>query len=99
MKLNILFENLLIRNLKIDSNLILIWNKGYTLQQIGNFITLTINAGALKYMFQDAWYEVYVYTVYMNKEYSQRVQIRIAYEEQTPVVFLELSLYFYFYIF
>ncbi len=42
-------------------------------------------------MSQDAWYEVYVCTVYMNKEYSQRIQIRIAYEEQTPVVFLELS--------
>jgi len=42
-------------------------------------------------MSQDAWYEVYVYTVYMNNEYSQRVQIRIAYEQQTPVVFLELS--------
>ncbi len=46
-------------------------------------------------MSQDSWYEVYVYTVYMNREYSQRVQIRIAYEEQTPVVFLELSFYFY----
>ena len=46
-------------------------------------------------MSQDAWYEVYVYTFYMNKSYSQRVQIRIAYEEQTPVVFLELSFYFY----
>ena len=46
-------------------------------------------------MSQDAWYEVYVYTVYMNNEFSQRVQIRIAYEEQIPVVFLELSLYFY----
>jgi hypothetical protein len=46
-------------------------------------------------MSQDAWYEVFVYTVYMNREYSQRVQIRIAFEEQTPVVFLELSFYFY----
>ncbi len=52
---------------------------------------MTINAGALKYMSKDAWYEVYVYTIYMNREYSQKVQIRIAYEEQTPVVFLELS--------
>ena len=42
-------------------------------------------------MSQDAWYEVNVYTVFMDKEYSQRVQIRIAYEQQTPVVFLELS--------
>jgi len=42
-------------------------------------------------MSQDAWYEVYVYTVYMDKEYSQRVQIRITYKHQTPVVFLELS--------
>ena len=42
-------------------------------------------------MSQDAWYEVYVYTVYMNKEYSQRVQIRIPNEEQTPIVFLELG--------
>ncbi len=66
---------------------------------MGNYITLTINAGALKYMSKDAWYEVYVYTVYMNKEYSQRVQIRIAYEEQTPVVFLELIFYFYYYSF
>jgi len=73
--------------------------KGFTLQQIGDYISLTINAGALKYMSQDAWYEVYIYTVYMNKEYSQRVQIRIAYEEQTPVVFLELSFYFYNYLF
>jgi hypothetical protein len=40
-------------------------------------------------MSQDAWYEVYVYTFYMKREYSQRVQIRIANEEQTPVVFLE----------
>jgi hypothetical protein len=38
-----------------------------------------------------AWYEVYVYTNYMNKEYSQRVQIRIAFEEQKPIVFIELS--------
>ena len=58
---------------------------------MGNYITLTINAGTLKYISQDAWYEVYVYTVYMNNEYLQRVQIRIAYEQQTPVVFLELS--------
>jgi hypothetical protein len=58
---------------------------------MGNYITLAINAGALKYLYQDAWYEVYVYTTYMNEEYSQRVQIRIAYEEHTPVVFLELS--------
>ena len=42
-------------------------------------------------MSQDAWYVVYFYTVYMDKEYSQRVQIRIAYEQQTAVVFLELS--------
>ncbi len=41
---------------------------------------------------QDAWYEVYVYTAHMNNEYSQRVQIRIGYEEQTPIVFLELSI-------
>ena len=66
-------------------------DKGYTLQQSGNYITLTIIAGALKYMSKDAWYEVYVYTVYMNKEYSQRVQIRIAFADQTPIVFLELS--------
>jgi hypothetical protein len=58
---------------------------------MGNYITLTINAGTLKYISQDAWYEVYVYTVYMNNEYLQRVQIRIIYEQQTPVVFLELS--------
>ena len=69
--------------------------KGYTLYKSGNYITLTINAGALKYMSQDAWYEVYVYTVYMNNEYSQRVQIRIANEEQTPMIFLELSLYLF----
>jgi hypothetical protein len=50
-------------------------------------------------MSQDAWYEVFVYTVYMNREYSQRVQIRIAFEEQTPVVFLELGFYFYNYSF
>ena len=66
---------------------------------MGNYITLTINAGALKYMSKDAWYEVYVYTVYMNKEYSQRVQIRIAHEEQIPVVFLELSFYFFYCLF
>jgi hypothetical protein len=47
----------------------------------------------------DAWYEVYVYTVYMDKEYSQRVQIRIAYEEQTSVVFIELSFLIIIYIF
>jgi hypothetical protein len=52
---------------------------------------LTINAGALKYMPMDAWYEVFVHTVYMNNEYSQRVQIRIAFADQTPIVFLELS--------
>ena len=46
-------------------------------------------------MSQDAWYEVYVYTVFMNNEYSQRVQIRIANEEQTPMIFLELSLYLF----
>ena len=69
--------------------------KGYTLYKSGNYITLTINAGALKYMSQDAWYEVYVYTVFMNNEYSQRVQIRIANEEQTPMIFLELSLYLF----
>jgi hypothetical protein len=45
-------------------------------------------------MSEDTWYEVYVYTLYMNKEYSQRVRIRIACEEQTPVVFLELSFNF-----
>ena len=44
---------------------------------------------------QDDWYEVFVYTVYMNKEYSQRVQIRIAHEQHTPIVFIELSLYYY----
>ena len=42
-------------------------------------------------MSQDAWYEVNVYTVFMDKEYSQRVQIRIAFADQTPIVFLELS--------
>jgi hypothetical protein len=57
----------------------------------GNLVKLTINAGALKYTADDSWYEVFVYSVYMNKEYSQRVQIRIAYEEQTPIVFIELS--------
>jgi len=62
-------------------------------------MTLKIDAGALKYMPMDAWYELYVYTVYMKNEYSQRVQIRIAYEDQTPIVFLELSFYFYFYVF
>jgi hypothetical protein len=46
-------------------------------------------------MAEDAWYEVYVYTIYMNNEYSQRVQIRIAYEEQTPIIFLELRFCFY----
>jgi hypothetical protein len=61
---------------------------------MGNYVTLTINAGALKYISQDAWYEVYVYTVYMNKEYLQRVQIIIAFKEQTAVVFIELSFYF-----
>ncbi len=45
-------------------------------------------------MSQDAWYEVYVYTVYMKNEYSQRIQIRISYEDQTPILFLELSFYF-----
>jgi hypothetical protein len=52
-----------------------------------------MHSGSLKYMPQDAWYQVYVYTVFMDKEYSQRVQIRIAYEEQTPIVFLELSFF------
>ncbi len=42
-------------------------------------------------MSQDAWYEVNVYTVNIDKEYSQIIQIRIAYEQQTPVVFIELS--------
>ena len=69
--------------------------KGYTLYKSGNYITLTINAGALKYMSQDALYEVHVYTVYMNNEFSQRVQIRTANEEQTPMIFLELSLYLF----
>ncbi len=61
------------------------------MHESGNYISLTIDAGALKYMPDSAWYEVYVYTYYMNREYSQRVQIRIAFEEQTPIVFLELS--------
>jgi len=74
-------------------------NKGYNLYKTGNLVKLTINAGALKYTAEDSWYEVFVYSVYMNKEYSQRVQIRIAHEEQIPVVFLELSFYFYYYSF
>ncbi len=77
--------------MNIDYNLFTKLKKGYYIYKSGNYITLTINAGALKYMPMDAWYEVFVYTVYMKNEYSQRVQIRIAYEQQTPIVFLELS--------
>ena len=83
--------------MNIDYNLFTKLKKGYYIYKSGNYITLTIYAGALKYMPMDASYEVFVYTVYMNNEYSQRVQIRIAYEEQTPFVFLELSFYFYHY--
>ena len=61
------------------------------MHESGNYISLTIDAGALKYMPDSAWYEVHVYTYYMHREYSQRVQIRIAFVEQTPTVFLELS--------
>jgi len=67
---------------------------GYTLFKVGNCLTLTINAGSLKYL-SNAWYEVYVSTLYMNREYGQRVQINILEDEQLPIVFLELSIIFY----
>ncbi len=57
---------------------------------MGNYVVFTINAGSLKFLL-NGWYEVYVSTFYMYKEFGQIVQINIVDDEQPPVVFIELS--------
>jgi hypothetical protein len=58
---------------------------------MGNYVVFTINAGSLIFLL-NGWYEVYVSTFYMNKEFGQIVQINIVDDEQPPVVFIELSI-------
>jgi len=62
----------------------------YTLYKSGNYATLTINAGSLKYL-PNTSYEVYVSTFYMNKVYGQKVLINIV-DDAPPVLFMELSI-------
>ena len=59
---------------------------------MGNYVVLTINAGSLKFLL-NGWYQVYVSTFYMNKEFGQIVQINLVNDEQPPVVFIEYFLF------
>ena len=62
---------------------------------MGAIVTLSLKAGSLKYR-PAFFYDFYVSTLYMDKEYGQRVLIEIVDTEQTPIVLIELSKFFIF---